>query len=97
MVSVYRFGLLTDHLSSEACPRRPLRGNKATLFQGGVRGTGFIWGKMLASPGRLSTVMMHNIDWGPTLISAAGGDGGALAANKTLMLVRKNLFCPSLR
>ena len=57
-----------------------------------MRGTGFIWGKMLAAPGRLSTVMMHNIDWGPTLISAAGGDGGALAANKTLMLVRKYLF-----
>ena len=59
-----------------------------------MRGTGFIWGKMLASPGRLSTVMMHNIDWGPTLISAAGGDGGALAANTTLMLVRKTSSAP---
>jgi arylsulfatase B len=64
----------------------PLRGNKATLFQGGVRGTGFVWGKMLAKPGRLSSVMMHNIDWGPTLISAAGGDGAALAKNTTLKL-----------
>lgn len=64
----------------------PLRGNKATLFQGGVRGTGFIWGKMLTNPGRLSTVLMHNIDWGPTLISAAGGDGGALVAKSSLAL-----------
>jgi arylsulfatase A-like enzyme len=70
----------------DECTRRPLRGNKATLFQGGVRGTGFLWGKMLTQPGRLSSVMMHNIDWGPTLISAAGGDGNALTKNDTLKL-----------
>ena len=38
----------------------PLRGNKATLFQGGVRGTGFLWGKMLINPGRLSRTLSES-------------------------------------
>jgi arylsulfatase B len=55
----------------------PLRGNKATVFEGGVRGTGFLWGAPLsrtgAGGGRLWTGMMHNVDWFPTLTVAAGG------------------------
>ena len=62
-------------------------GTRATAVpEGGVRGTGFLWGKMLTQPGRLSSVMMHNIDWAPTLISAAGGDGAALSRNASLQL-----------
>jgi hypothetical protein len=65
---------------------RPLRGNKATIFEGGLRGTGFLWGAMLQQPGRRANNLMHLTDWGPTLFSAAGGDGAALARNTTLKL-----------
>ena len=54
----------------------PLRGNKATVFEGGVRGTGFVWGTALhagAGGRRLWRGMMHNVDWLPTLVAAAGG------------------------
>lgn len=64
----------------------PLRGNKATIFEGGLRGTGFLWGAMLQQPGRRANNLMHLTDWGPTLFSAAGGDGAALARNATLKL-----------
>lgn len=40
----------------------------------------------MSNPGRVSPIMMHHTDWGPTLVSAAGGDGGALTRNATLRL-----------
>lgn len=64
----------------------PLRGNKATIFEGGVRGTGFLWGAMLQQKKTKFDGLMHHTDWGPTLVSAAGGDGGALSKNTTLKL-----------
>ena len=53
----------------------PLRGNKATTFEGGVRGLGFISGAGLTAAVR-GTVNHHDIihvtDWLPTLVAAAG-------------------------
>jgi len=51
----------------------PLRGNKATAYEGGVRGTGFVWGRPITNDGWLWRGLSHNTDWLPTLVSAAGG------------------------
>ena len=59
----------------------PLRGGKGCFFQGGVLGTSFVHGAMLASTAAGSTNMglMHVVDWVPTLISAAGGDASTMS------------------
>ena len=54
----------------------PLRGNKATLWEGGTRGAAFIHGSMLSSPGSSSSALIHVTDWLPTILSAAGAASG---------------------
>ena len=56
----------------------PLRGNKATMWEGGMRGAAFIHGSMLQDPGRTSHGLIHVTDWLPTLVTVGGGDGEAL-------------------
>jgi len=56
----------------------PYRGHKTTLWEGGVRGLGFVW-----SPGRIKGGtrfggLFHVTDWLPTLVAAAGADAAAL-------------------
>ncbi|XP_046368967.2 arylsulfatase B-like [Haliotis rufescens] len=52
----------------------PLRGSKNTLWEGGTKGTGFIYSKtLLKKTGYLNTGMMHAVDWYPTLVELAGG------------------------
>merc|ERR1712203_107469 len=50
----------------------PLRGNKATLWEGGTRAAAFVHGKMLAEAGGSSRELIHVTDWLPTLYRAAG-------------------------
>ncbi|XP_046566683.1 LOW QUALITY PROTEIN: arylsulfatase B-like [Haliotis rubra] len=50
-----------------------LRGAKGTLWEGGTKGTGFIYSKtLLKKTGYLNTGMMHAVDWYPTLVELAG-------------------------
>ncbi|XP_048481188.1 arylsulfatase B [Plutella xylostella] len=55
----------------------PLRGVKNTLWEGGVRGAGLVWGASLPR-GSLVTDQLHVTDWLPTIYRAAGGDPSKL-------------------
>ncbi|KAK7495650.1 hypothetical protein BaRGS_00013097 [Batillaria attramentaria] len=57
-----------------AASNYPLRGLKATLWEGGVRGVGLIHSPLLSKSGYVSQKMLHVCDWLPTLYEAAGGN-----------------------
>lgn len=46
----------------------PLRGNKRTVWEGGVRGLAFVHGPMLRRSASRSSALMHMVDWLPTLV-----------------------------
>jgi len=50
----------------------PLRGQKMTLWEGGVRGIGFVHGNMLARRGVTCKELLHVTDWYPTILGLAG-------------------------
>ena len=51
----------------------PLRGNKATVFEGGVRGTGFVWGSKLPNLNYDNHHLIHVTDWLPTIVEGIAG------------------------
>ena len=51
----------------------PLRGNKATVFEGGVRGVSFVWGSSLQKSNFDYEGLMHITDWFPTIIEGIVG------------------------
>lgn len=63
-----------DGFNINAASNWPLRGVKNTLWEGGVRGAGLIWSPLLKESQRVSSQLMHIVDWLPTLYSAAGGN-----------------------
>jgi arylsulfatase A-like enzyme len=57
----------TPRLSSNA----PLRGQKGTLYEGGIRVPAFVHWSGRLSPGK-RTAPLHAVDWYPTLMAATG-------------------------
>ena len=51
----------------------PLRGNKGTVFEGGVRGTAFVWGSKLPKLNYDSNQLIHVTDWLPTIVEGIAG------------------------
>jgi len=51
----------------------PLRGNKATVFEGGVRGTAFVWGSQLPKLNYDNNQLIHVTDWLPTIVEGIAG------------------------
>ena len=58
--------------NQNAASNWPLKGVKDTLWEGGVRGSAFLWSPKLKRPSRVSNQMMNIEDWLPTLVSVAG-------------------------
>ncbi|KAK3917281.1 Arylsulfatase B [Frankliniella fusca] len=52
----------------------PLRGQKWTVYEGGVRGAAVVWSPRLARPGSVHQGLVHATDWLPTFYEAAGGN-----------------------
>ena len=51
----------------------PLRGNKNTVFEGGVCGTAFVWGSKLHKMNYDNTQLIHATDWLPTIVEGIAG------------------------
>ncbi|KAJ9591420.1 hypothetical protein L9F63_002026 [Diploptera punctata] len=52
----------------------PLRGLKFTPYEGAVRGVTALWSPLLKNPHRVSSHLMHIVDWYPTIYAMTGGD-----------------------
>jgi hypothetical protein len=63
-----------DRFDNNCASNWPLRGGKRTMWEGGLRGSGFIWSPLLKKSKNVSNHFMSIMDWMPTLLEAAGYD-----------------------
>ena len=50
----------------------PLKGTKDTVYEGGIRGASFLMSPLLAKSSYKFSGLIHQVDWVPTLLQAAG-------------------------
>ncbi|XP_054163408.1 arylsulfatase B-like [Oppia nitens] len=60
--------------TGNAASNWPLRGVKATLWEGGIRVPAFIWSPLLNKTGYTSDALIHVTDLMPTVLEAIGAD-----------------------
>jgi hypothetical protein len=59
----------------------PFRGGKDMVWEGGVRGTAFVYSQLIKERGRVCRDLIDVSDWVPTLYYLAGGDSSLLYPN----------------
>ncbi|XP_012265045.2 arylsulfatase B-like [Athalia rosae] len=75
----------------------PMRGIKATAWEGGVRGVAAIWSPLIEKSNRVSNQLMYMTDWLPTLYAAAGlnvNDLGSIDGVNMWPALRNNKTSP---
>ncbi|XP_067036549.1 arylsulfatase B-like [Acropora muricata] len=60
----------------------PLRGGKATVWEGGVKGVGFVYAanNLIKKKTRVCTALIDATDWAPTLYHLGGGNAELISA-----------------
>ena len=51
----------------------PLSGWIGSLWEGGMRGVGLVYSKLLSKPGQINSELIHVTDWFPTIVNLSGG------------------------
>ena len=67
--------LFSDNGNKNGGCNLPWRGQKHTLFEGGIHGVGFVSGGLVRNQkGTTNNNLIHISDWFPTLIHLGGGN-----------------------